>query len=234
MMSMLQIFWGWLDKLPLLDFADLFIFLAGTMAYKVFLMRILRDTHKRYYVHQLQSIRTAWIEKYGMGVEPILIVQTLRNKIMISSFMASTALIMIIGGFNFVFGMDVVKMKSGSIFFFNFVDADLEIVKVLLIINVLLYSFFHFLWHTRELHNMTLILNVPEEQLRKISPLQPMDFLKNMYLNSGIHFTLGIRGYYFLIPLLLWMFHPLMMMASFFGIMLFLIRRDLGLAPYQR
>jgi uncharacterized membrane protein len=70
--------------------------------------------------------------------------------------------------------------------------------------------------------------------LRKISPLQPIDFLRNMYINSSNHFTLGIRGYYFLIPLLLWMFHPLLMIISFFGIMLFLVRRDLGLAPYQR
>lgn len=233
-MSMFQAFWGWLLQLTPLDFVALFIFLIGTTAYKLFLVRILRDEQNRYYVYQLRLIRNAWIRTYGMGADPILVVQTMRNKIMISSFMASTALILIIGGFNFVFGMDIAKIKSGSVFFFSLVDPDLEVIKVLLIIIILLYSFFHFLWHTRELHNMSLILNVSREELARISPLPPQDFLENMYINSGIHFTMGIRGYYFLIPLLLWMFHPVMMIVSFFGIMLFLVRRDLGLAPYQR
>ena len=234
MMVMIQIFWAWIVQLPVLESLALFLFLVGTTSYKIFLSRILRDNTSRYYVDQLQLIRYAWIRKYGMGADPVLVVQTLRNKSMVSSFMASTALILIIGGFNFVFGVDLVKIKSGNIFFFNFVDPNLEVVKVLLIIIVLLYSFFHFLWNTRELHNMSLILNVSEEELARISPIEPMKFLHNMYINSGIHFTLGIRGYYFLMPLLLWMFHPAMMISSFFGIMLCLVRRDLGLAPYQR
>jgi hypothetical protein len=61
-----------------------------------------------------------------------------------SSFMAFTTLHLIIGGFYFVFSMYLGKLKSGSVFFFILLDADLEIVKVLLIIFVLHYSFFHF------------------------------------------------------------------------------------------
>jgi uncharacterized membrane protein len=233
-MSILQIFLDWIYKLPCLDLLDLFVFLTGTAVYKIFLVRILKDKQKKYYINQLQSIRKQWIGEYGMGGDPILVVQTLRNKIMISSFMASTALILVIGGFNFIFGIDFGKIKPKSIFLFRLQDPDLEVVKVLLIILVLLYSFFHFLWHTRELHNMSLILNVSESQLQEITPLQPLEYLTNMYINSGIHFTLGIRGYYFLIPLLLWIFHPVIMFFSFFGIMLFLVRRDLGVAPYQK
>jgi len=230
----LQIFWEWLSKLPVLDLIALIVFLAGTTLYKIFLSQQLRNTEKKYYTHQLQFIRKAWIEKYGMGENPLLIVQTLRNKTMVSSFMASTALILIIGGFNFVFGVDFEKIRTGKLFFFSLQDPNLGIVKVLLIIVVLLYSFFHFLWHTRELHNMALILNVPDQQLRKITNLQPLEFLTKMYINSGSHFTLGIRGFYFLIPLLLWAFHPAIMLFSFVSIMAFLIRRDLGLAKYQR
>ncbi len=233
-MSLMHIFWEWLTELPGLDLVALVTFLAGTTLYKIFLMHQLHHKEKKFYIHQLQDIRNAWIEKYGMGGDPILVVQTLRNKTMISSFMASTALILIIGGFNFVFGVDFEKIRAGKLFFFSLQDPNLGIVKVLLIIIVLLYSFFHFLWHTRELHNMALILNVPNDQLEQITPLEPLEFLTKMYVNSGIHFTLGIRGFYFLIPLLLWMFHPVIMLFSFCGITLFLIRRDLGIAPYQR
>lgn len=230
----LQLFWEWLHRLSVLDLIALIVFLTGTTCYKIFLSLQVRDLGKKNYIHQLQSFRAAWIAKYGMGENPLLVVQTLRNKTMVSSFMASTALILIIGGFNFVFGVDFEKLKAGKLFFFSLQDPNLGIVKVLLIIIVLLYSFFHFLWHTRELHNMALVLNVPDEQLNKVTGLPSTDFLAKMYVNSGIHFTLGIRGFYFLIPLLLWLFHPAMMLFSFFSIMAFLIRRDLGLAPYQK
>jgi uncharacterized membrane protein len=234
MIPNLQIFLEWLSKLPILDLIALIVFLAGATLYKIFLALQVKTTEKKYYIHQLQFFRNAWIEKYGMGGNPLLVVQTLRNKTMVSSFMASTALIMIIGGFNVVFGVDFEKIRTGKLFFFSLQDPNLGIVKVLLIIVVLLYSFFHFLWHTRELHNMALVLNVPAEQLQRITSLQPLDFLTKMYINSGVHFTLGIRGFYFLIPLLLWMFHPAMMLFSFFSIVVFLIRRDLGLAQFQK
>ncbi len=234
MIPNLHLLWEWLTRLPVLDMIALFVFLVGTTCYKIFLAQQVKDTGKKNYIHQLQSIRSAWIAKYGMGGNPLLVVQTLRNKTMVSSFMASTALILIIGGFNFVFGVDFEKIKTGKLFFFSLQDPNLGIVKVLLIIVVLLYSFFHFLWHTRELHNMALVLNVPDEQLQKITNLKSLDFLANMYTNSGIHFTLGIRGFYFLMPLLLWLFHPSMMLFSFFSIMAFLVKRDLGKAKYQR
>ena len=36
MISMAHMFWSWLEKLPVLDFADLLIFVTGTMVYKIF------------------------------------------------------------------------------------------------------------------------------------------------------------------------------------------------------
>jgi uncharacterized membrane protein len=49
-----------------------------------------------------------------------------------------------------------------------------------------------------------------------------------MFLTSGIYFSMGMRGYYFLIPLMLWFFSPLLMILSSLMIFFVLIRRDLA------
>ena len=223
-----------IDSLPPFDLLVLCVFLVSLAVYRYFLGRALGDSNSSCYIARMQSVRRAWIETYGMGANPILVVQSFRNKIMISSFMASTSIILVIGGFNFIFGLDLGKIEAEKIFIIANKNPDLEMLRVMLIIVTLLYSFFHFLWHTRELHNMTLIINVPAERLQEVTPLASADFLAKMYLNSGRHFTLGIRGYYFLIPLLLWMFHPALMLVSLISIMVFLVKRDCGLAAYQK
>ncbi len=222
------------EAIPSFDLLALCIFIISMGVYRFFISRALCDRNSTCYIARIQSVRQAWIETYGMGANPILVVQTFRNKIMISSFMASTSIILVIGGFNFIFGLDLGKIEAEKIFLLANRNPDLEMLRVMLIIVMLLYSFFHFLWHTRELHNMSLIINVPAERLQEVTPLMPAEFLAKMYVNSGIHFTLGIRGYYFMIPLLLWMFHPVLMLFSLLSIMVFLVKRDCGMAAYQR
>ena len=153
---------------------------------------------------------------------------------MIGSFMASTAIILVMGCFNLLFGLDLEGVSTSRILFFTGHDPYLRILKIMLLIVTLLYSFFHFLWHVRELHNMSLILNVPKEKLDEMTHMEPVDHLSQIYLNSAIHFALGIRGYYFLIPLLMWLFHPVLMLCSFFGILFFLLRRDLGMVSFLK
>jgi len=47
------------------------------------------------------------------------------------------------------------------------------------------------------------------------------------FLSSGIHFSMGMRGYYFLIPLFMWIFSPMLMIATTVLIMVTLLKRDL-------
>lgn len=78
---------------------------------------------------------------------------------------------------------------------------------------------------------MTLIFNVPEDRIGGMTGGSPVEYMLNTFLSSGIHFSRGIRGYYFIIPLILWMFHPLLMLSSFSGIIYFPVKRDLGMVP---
>jgi uncharacterized membrane protein len=126
------------------------------------------------------------------------------------------------------------KIASNHIFIFLTPDPYIRVIKIQLMIVTLLYSFFHFLWYARELHQMTLILNVPENQMIETTGGNPVEYMTQLFLSSGFHFSKGIRGYYFIIPLILWMFHPLLMVLSFFSILYFLVKRDLGLVSCQK
>lgn len=227
--------------LQIIDWALLYLFVCSIIAYKIFLKKMSKNRIDKLYLKQLQLYRSAWIEKYAMGKEPIVVIHSLRNNIMISSFLASTAIILVIGCLNLLFSTNLSLSTSQMLFIPH--DIFLTKLKILFLILTLSYSFFHFMWYIRELHHMSLILNIPENRLKEVLPVDPgisnkrlkgdirvdpVIFLSTMFLYSGIHFSLGIRGYYALIPLFLWLFHPILMIVSLIGIAFFLVRRDLG------
>ncbi len=223
----------WLSHLYYQDLCALFTFIIGIFGYKLFLAGMFRHKRDKLYIDRLQDFRKAWVEKYAVGNDPIVVVQTMRNKIMIGSFMASTSILLVIGCFNLLFGFDMEKISSNHIFIFLTPDPYIRVIKIQLMIVTLIYSFFHFLWYIRELHQMSLILNVPESRMRETISGNPVEYITHLFLISGFHFSRGIRGYYFMIPLILWMFHPFLMLISFFSIMYFLIKRDLGLVSFN-
>ena len=49
-----------------------------------------------------------------------------------------------------------------------------------------------------------------------------------MLQRGGVHYTLGMRGYYLSIPLLLWLFGPLWLMAGTLVLLAALRRLDRG------
>ena len=164
-----------------------------------------------------------------MGKDPMVIVQTFRNNIMIASLMASTAIILNVGCLHLLFSPKFGQIPLDNMFFLGSFEPLLRIVKIMSLIITLSYSFFHFTWYIRAVHHMTIIFNVTKEDIKKITNKDPVEFLSRMLLRSGFHFSGGMRGYYLLIPLFLWLFHPLLMLIAFFCIIFFLIKRDFGI-----
>ena len=146
---------------------------------------------------------------------------------MSASFMASTSIILIMGAFNLL-RIIAPSEVAGDFFMADALQQPVEVFKILLIILILSYSFFNFTWHIREVNYMSMILNVSKEQLDEIEGGDSSDHIAKMFLTSGIHFSLGMRGYYFLLPLLIWFFSPVLMIGSTVLILYVLIHRDLA------
>ena len=227
-MSAYTVFQDWLANFYLLDWIALTIFLAELIGYRFFLALMLRHRPGGLFLGRLQQYRHAWIEAHSGGQNGILVVQTMRNTIMSASFLASTSIIMIMGAFHLLLTLSPAKTATESFYLAGASGPEVNSFKILLIIIILSYSFFNFTWHIREINYMSFIINIPKAELDKIEGCDSTPNIAKMFLTSGIHFSLGLRGYYFLIPLLMWFFSPILMIAASLLIIYILMRRDLA------
>ena len=226
-MSVFVVIRNWFVGFAPADWVALAFFLVGLFGYRFFLSQMLKYRPADLFLGKLQKYRTAWIEAHSGGTDSVVVVQTLRNTIMSASFLASTAVILIIGAFNLLHTLGRAEQPLGTLAGVA-VEPSGEVVKILLIILLLSYTFFNFTWYIREINYMSFILNIPRNRLDAIEGGDSTARIAQMFLTSGIYFSLGMRGYYFLIPLLLWFFSPVLMIVATGVILYILMRRDLA------
>ena len=225
-MSVFSVFLEWFSPFTIIDWIAFIFFLSGLMGYRFFLALMLKKRPDNLFLGKLQQYRNAWIDAHSGSKDSIVVVQTMRNTIMTASFLASTSIILIMGALSLLSTVDpsqnmLATSMSGT------TAPTKEVFNILMIIIVLSYSFFNFTWHIREINYMSYILNIPKEELDKIEGDDSTPHIANKFLTAGIHFSLGMRGFYFLIPLLMWLFSPVLMFIASVVIFSILIRRDL-------
>lgn len=220
----------WFAIVHPLDWAALAVFLVAIIGYRIFLALMLKSKPGKLYLGKLQAYRNAWMKAHtgAEGQGHLVVVQTLRNNIMTASFLASTAVLLIMGAVNMLDNLD--SLGKALTLFHNHapINPSINLIKVLLIIITLSYSFFNFSNYIREVNYLSLILNIPKQELDTIEGDDSTKLVSQAFLSSGIHFSMGMRGYYFLIPLFLWIFNPVLMILSVVLILTNLMRRDLS------
>lgn len=226
-MSDFATFVQWCGRISILDWAGLALFLLAVGGYRTFLATMLKSRPDRLYLGKLQAYRNAWIAAHSGDQNSLVTVQTLRNTIMAASFLASTAVLLIMGAVNLLGNMDGLHQAMGSILVPGTPSPAVDLLKILLLIITLSYSFFSFTSYIREVNYLSFILNIPKDQLDAIEDGDSTLLLSQIFLTSGIHFSMGMRGYYFLIPLFLWLFSPVFLIVSTLLILGGLLRRDL-------
>ncbi len=214
-------------RISVLDWLALLLFGVAVVGYRSFLGLMLHSQPERLYLGKLQAYRNAWIAAHSGDQNSIVTVQTLRNNIMTASFLASTAIILIMGAFNLLGNLHGLVETLRVFRPAPATEPAVDLLKILLIIVTLWYCFFNFTSHIREINYLSLILNIPKARLDAIEGTDSTRLLSQIFLSSGIHFSMGMRGYYFLIPLFMWIFSPVLMIASTVLIVLTLLKRDL-------
>jgi uncharacterized membrane protein len=187
----------------------------------------LRMRVKRNPAYTVQAVnvmaRTSWVQYIMKEEQGILAVQTLRNSTMAATFLASTAVLLIIG----VLTLSEQGDKLGSAFHsLNFVGArraELWMGKLLLLMLDLFVAFFSFSMSIRIYNHVGFMINVPKSAgHRAISP----DHVA-VHLNRAGHFySIGMRAYYFLVPLVFWLFGPHLMLLATIALIFVLYRID--------
>jgi uncharacterized membrane protein len=207
----------------LFDILGLALSLAAVLSYQFYLRGRNRRDPTASALYGMNAARMAWVEGVMREGRDILAVQTLRNSTMASTFMASTAILLIVG----VLTLSAQGEKmSGTWHALNVLgqhSADIWLVKLLIMLFDLLFAFFSFCLSIRLYHHIGYQINTPPDLRREVT--QPAHVGAELN-RAAIYYRLGMRAYYFTVPLLFWLFGPLMMVAATVVLVFFLYHLD--------
>ena len=137
--------------------------------------------------------------------------QTFRNSTMAATLMASTAVFLIVGVLTLSSHGDELQGTWHVLNIAGSTRSEMWMVKLLIMLLDLLVAFFSFSMAVRVFNHVGYMINVPLKRNHK--SLQPENVARHLN-RAGSFFSLGMRAYYFGVPLMFWLFNPLFMMLS--------------------
>jgi uncharacterized membrane protein len=181
-----------------------------------------RRTPLQTYRGVTRHLRRVWVESIIADKRDILSVQTLRNWIMASSFLASTAMIIGLGLLSFLFRPDhFSEIPFDPAFIFTRMKT-LFMVKLMFLMVHFFFAFFSFTLSIRYLNQINFMINVPVE----CDPLLSPELIANTLDTGMVHYTLGMRAFYLSVVATLWLFGPVWMFLGSLVLVFVLYKLD--------
>ncbi len=210
---------------------DLTVFVLCTLilgGYQWRLVRRSRQSPTRTVQGMNALARTAWVERVMTEDRDVMAVQTLRNSTMAATLMASTAVILILGILNMLANADKIGPALHVLNPAGSHEPGFWIFKLMLILVDFFVAFFSFSLAVRGYNHVGFLINVPMGSgSHGITPVKVA-----LHLNrASAYYGIGMRTYYFSVPLVLWLFGPVWMLISTIGLLLIL--RHLDHLPQQ-
>lgn len=168
--------------------------------------------------------RGLWVKSIMLEGRDILAIQTLRNWTMAATFLASTAILIGLGIFNLAVTADKQGELSMLMSHLSNNHPALWMAKLILLGCDFLFAFFNFTLAVRYYNHTGFMINLPTNDTTGIS----LEDVVTILDRGGIHYTLGMRGYYLAIPLALWLFGPLWLLSGTLLLIAVLYRLDRG------
>ncbi|CAM6111678.1 unnamed protein product [Calypogeia fissa] len=147
--------------------------------------------------------RRAWVRAIMQDNDKknILAVQTLRNSIMGSTLMATTAILLSSGVAAFLASTYTVK-KPLSTSLFGLESSGYLIITYLCLLMGFLFAFLCYVQTVRYTNHVNFLVNIPIQG--QFTP----DYTADVLERAANFYTIGTRALYMSIPLLLWLFGP--------------------------
>lgn len=166
------------------------------------------------------NARTLWVQTVmDSGRMDVLAIQTLRNSVMAASFMASTAILLIIGAFTITANIEhVARFWGGAAAHTPW--APLKIAVLLLDFAL---AFYQFSMAIRMFNHVGYMINVAPALRTAHMGLAEVSAMLN---RGGAHYAVGMRMFFVCLPLMAWLLGPLWLVAGTAGLVLALWRFD--------
>ncbi len=158
-----------------------------------------------------RAARTQWVvSMMGDPGRNIVGVQTLRNATMAATFMASTAVLLIVGTLN-LSGEANKLIDTWHVLNIGSTHPALWILKLLFLVSDFFVAFFAFTMSVRLYNHVGFQISVPREVRAGILSTREVAIHLN---RAGYYYSIGMRAYYFSVPLVFWLFGPLFMFLA--------------------
>ncbi len=187
-------------------FIDLTVLLFAVVTLVAYQWRVSKADDPGLAPNFIEEVRRRWIVSVIEERRDILAVQTLRNMLMAASFFASTAFFAAVGLLSFGMAADTVPAVFERLNLWGSRDHALFTIKLLLLVVVLFATFFNFALAIRYYNHVGLALNVPTSRGDATA-----DRAGALLRRGALHYSWGMRGYYYVIPMSLWLFGPVWM-----------------------
>lgn len=206
---------------------DVAAFGASAAMIAVYYLLLWREVQKTptYTIHGVNELaRTLWvINVMNNPSRDVMAVQTLRNFVMGASLMASTATLLIIGTLTLSGQAENIARSWHILNMGGTHAAELWITKVMCLLADFIVAFFAFAMTVRLANHVVFMINVPETDAHHhFAPLAVAHRLNR----AGNLFAIGMRAFFFAVPLVFWLFGPLYLFIASCGLVLALRRLD--------
>lgn len=193
--------------------------------YLLLWLRTRRDAS--YSIHVVNDLaRKLWVESVMRDSgKDVMAVQTLRNFIMLGILMVTTTSLLIIGTLTLSGQEDVLARSWHALNPLGSRSRELLVVKIMLLLADFLVAFFSFLLSIRLANHVLFMINIPEETRSAHDALAPERVVARLN-RAGRLVAVGVRAYFFAVPLVFWLFGPAFLVMSTLGLVIALSRID--------
>lgn len=193
--------------------------------YLVHAARVRRDpSYSIHFVNELA--RRSWVESVMANPgKDVMAVQTLRNFIMNGILMVSTTTLLLIGTLTLSGQTENISRSWHAINLGGSHAAELWIIKVMFLLADFMIAFFSYVLSIRLANQVLFMINVPKDVQAVHEVLSPKEVAFRLN-RAGQLIAIGMRAYFYAIPLVFWLFGPVYMLAATAGVVGILSRLD--------
>jgi len=206
------------SKLPsywpyLVDLGTFLVCVVMVVWYQLRLTRRIRENPALTIQGMNVQARAAWVERIMREERDLhtLAVQTFRNSTMAATLLASTAVLLIFGILNLLANADKLGHMLTGMNSWGSREPGMWLFKLMLLIVDFFISFFSFSLAVRGFHHVGYMINVPMGAHDHGVSVQKVVRVLN---RVSQYYSIGMRTYYFSVPLVLWLFGPAFMFVA--------------------
>lgn len=211
--------------LSLYDILALLFFISCTFFYHIYYYYKVARLPRNIFKGKINIIRRTWVENMLKPGNNIVAVQSFRNIHMAASFLASSSIVFIGSILYLIFNIEQtagIVTGRGTIT----IEDYLVFIKLTSLIIIFLMSLLNFSLCIRLLNYLVIMVGASPDAIEETMGMSAVDYITKMFSTSGIHYTFGIRGFYFTVPLMGWFLGPLAFSVLTFLVLILCLRLD--------